>query len=79
MARLVLSFLLVGAFWISITGPSSADSMRASIDANCTPADKCCKVCDKGQACGNSCISRSKTCHKGQGCACNASDVCGRQ
>jgi hypothetical protein len=31
----------------------------------------CCKVCRKGKACGNSCISRSKECHKGAGCACD--------
>jgi hypothetical protein len=30
----------------------------------------CCKVCRKGQACGDSCISRSYTCHVGPGCAC---------
>ena len=35
----------------------------------------CCKICSKGKACGNSCISRSYTCHKGVGCACNASDL----
>ncbi|SEL27645.1 hypothetical protein SAMN04488032_1163 [Pacificibacter marinus] len=31
----------------------------------------CCKVCKKGKACGDSCISRSYTCHKGVGCACD--------
>jgi hypothetical protein len=31
----------------------------------------CCKVCSKGKACGDSCIARYKTCHKGQGCACD--------
>lgn len=31
----------------------------------------CCKVCSKGKACGDSCISRSKVCHKGSGCACD--------
>ncbi len=31
----------------------------------------CCKVCRKGKACGNSCISRSYTCRKGRGCACD--------
>lgn len=30
----------------------------------------CCRVCSAGKACGNSCISRSKTCHQGVGCAC---------
>ncbi|RUO18717.1 hypothetical protein [Aliidiomarina haloalkalitolerans] len=32
---------------------------------------RCCKVCTKGKACGDSCIARNKTCHKGRGCACN--------
>lgn len=32
----------------------------------------CCKLCQKGKACGNSCISRNYTCHKGKGCACNS-------
>lgn len=31
----------------------------------------CCKICTKGKACGNSCIQKSKTCHKGKGCACD--------
>jgi|GEM_PF-2068027 len=30
----------------------------------------CCKVCSSGCACGDSCISCSKTCRKGRGCAC---------
>lgn len=34
-------------------------------------ASACCKVCKKGKACGNSCIAKSKTCHKGRGCACD--------
>jgi hypothetical protein len=31
----------------------------------------CCKVCHKGCACGNTCISCSYTCHVGPGCACD--------
>ncbi len=31
----------------------------------------CCKVCRKGYACGNSCISRDKSCHQPPGCACD--------
>lgn len=30
----------------------------------------CCVFCKKGIPCGNSCISASKTCRKGPGCAC---------
>jgi len=32
----------------------------------------CCKICTVGKACGDTCISRSYTCHVGPGCACNA-------
>lgn len=35
------------------------------------PSTFCCKVCKAGKACGDSCISRDKTCHKGDGCACD--------
>ena len=31
----------------------------------------CCKVCTTSQACGDSCISKTKTCHQPPGCACN--------
>ena len=30
----------------------------------------CCKICQKGKACGNSCIRRTYTCRKMPGCAC---------
>jgi hypothetical protein len=40
--------------------------------AHLTPAAlSCCKVCSVGKACGNTCISRDKTCHVGPGCACD--------
>ncbi len=35
------------------------------------PKNYCCKTCSKGKACGNSCISRSYTCHQPPGCACD--------
>ncbi len=31
----------------------------------------CCKTCRKGKACGDSCISRDKSCSKAAGCACD--------
>ncbi len=37
-----------------------------------TPSQSaCCKTCSKGKACGDSCISRSYTCHQPVGCACD--------
>lgn len=44
---------------------------------DCIPRSRCCRVCTKGKACGNSCISASYTCHKGRGCACDSWEVCG--
>lgn len=31
----------------------------------------CCKICSKGKACGDSCISRDYECHQPPGCACD--------
>ena len=46
--------------------------LRSRALADLTPvAVTCCKVCSVGKACGNTCISRDKTCHVGQGCACD--------
>lgn len=42
----------------------------------CIPRSQCCLFCDTGKACGDSCISRSSTCHQPPGCACNLSEVC---
>ena len=44
--------------------------------AFCTPREKCCRVCSSSKACGDSCISATKSCTKTEGCACNAADVC---
>lgn len=33
--------------------------------------DKCCKVCDQGKACGDTCIAENLTCTAPVGCACN--------
>lgn len=50
--------------------------IRVADDEKCTPRSECCKVCSKGKACGDSCISRSYTCRKAKGCACDSEDVC---
>ncbi len=42
----------------------------------CIARSLCCRVCVTSQPCGDSCISRSKTCTKAPTCACNAEEVC---
>lgn len=56
------------------TSPSPAETFWSTVNQQregTVYLAACCKVCRKGKACGNSCISRSYTCHKGKGCACN--------
>lgn len=77
-----LRVLVFGAgLWASVPGPPAQVALAVPPEApqdaaKCIPADKCCRICDKGKACGNSCISRKLVCHKGRGCACDASDLC---
>lgn len=59
------AFALIAAAAATLAlGPSS-------LDACAVGAGGCCRICSTGKACGNSCIARSKTCHKGKGCACD--------
>lgn len=62
-------------------GPPAIPDAEAAPEPSWTteqPADEspsqrggCCKICRKGCACGNTCISCSKTCRVGPGCACD--------
>ncbi len=35
---------------------------------------RCCRICRRGKACGNSCIARNLTCRQPPGCACNGGE-----
>lgn len=56
---------------IVVTVPAAPERNNASSGLS-QPSQSCCKICTVGKACGNSCISRSYTCHQPAGCACNA-------
>ncbi len=51
--------------------PAPAPSARESDSTQ--QARACCRVCTRGKACGNSCISRAYQCRQPPGCACDAS------
>lgn len=57
------------------TSPTATPFRIFELSPTLTPmplfSPSCCKYCSKGKACGNTCISRSFTCHVGVGCACN--------
>jgi len=50
--------------------PEIAPEARCALRAATAAKGSCCKMCRTGLACGDSCISRSKTCRKQSGCAC---------
>jgi beta-lactamase superfamily II metal-dependent hydrolase len=50
--------------------PKSVDSSR--LPGAEAPMPSCCRICTRGKACGNTCISRSYECHTPPGCACDA-------
>jgi hypothetical protein len=62
---------------VALSVPFAIETPSAApLDDACRERSSCCKVCSKGKACGNSCISRSKNCHKGRGCACDETEIC---
>lgn len=63
IAMKIAALLLV--FSTLAIGPASFNACAIA------QAGACCKVCQKGKACGDSCIARDKDCHKGPGCACD--------
>ena len=77
MKNLILVFLLllstsanaqeIKAFDSQVLNPANTLTEKLS---NKDMLSQCCKVCTKGCPCGNTCISCSKDCHVGPGCAC---------
>lgn len=47
--------------------------LPTSAPTSTPPSSACCKICINGKACGDTCIRKDYTCHKGPGCACNGS------
>lgn len=44
----------------------------AGCEDDCTATkEECCKNCEEGKACGDSCIPSNQTCHTSGGCACD--------
>ena len=50
---------------------AAAATLALGPSTTCAAQGGCCRICSAGKACGNSCIARWKTCHKGKGCACD--------
>lgn len=73
MRFLRFSLLLIPLALLSGASPAvdvGAAPAECRIDPE-TGARQCCKVCKRGKACGNTCISRRLNCHRPRGCACD--------
>jgi hypothetical protein len=66
MRRVRSAGLLLTLLAVLALGGGSASALTG-----CAAYGDCCKVCHKGKACGDTCISRAYTCHVGAGCACD--------
>ena len=64
--------LLVALLGFATTPDLAPDSSKeaAAYTVDLAPRE-CCKICKARKACGDSCISRDKECHKPPGCACD--------
>jgi hypothetical protein len=61
--------IVIAATALTLLSPTSSRALQPQ--AACAAEQGCCKICSRGKACGNTCISRDKECHVGRGCACD--------
>ena len=66
---------LVVGFMVALGCLTSAQATATVSNAE-VPGRTCCKMCDKGFACGNTCIARQLSCSAESGCACNVDKCC---
>lgn len=59
------------ALIFSVLGPTTINPCGSGALVAQTLQSGCCKICKAGKACGDTCISRDKECHKVGGCACD--------
>ena len=69
--------------WTENTKRGSAAERRSHIvplvsstSIACRSRAECCRVCAKGSACGDACVSADATCNEDRGCACDRASIC---
>ena len=78
-ARSLAAAFTLAAMTIALAPSAEAGDTGAPPEPprkTCIPPTECCMTCNQGKACGNTCISESKKCHKRRGCACNLEEMC---
>lgn len=72
----VLAFGLMG-FGGGLEAAAAETAASSDLEVpSCVPRALCCKMCTKGVACGDSCVSGKYGCHKARGCACDEDEIC---
>jgi hypothetical protein len=71
IAQALALALLVATAPYTVARSDQAPTLTLPLSTAETPA-QCCRICRKGQPCGDACISATKQCKKDQGCACSA-------
>jgi hypothetical protein len=76
VGRLVQAFavalLLASAAPYVVARADQANMVAPLATSTAQTPQQCCRVCRKGQPCGDSCISAEKQCKRSTGCACSA-------
>ena len=52
------------------------DQEESACSEDCVAESDCCRVCDEGKACGDSCIDEGLECNTSRGCACDSFAIC---
>jgi hypothetical protein len=65
----ILRLLRVAALALPIAVSASVPMLQGCGGGG--DSSSCCKVCDVGKACGDTCIAATDTCRSSGGCACN--------
>jgi hypothetical protein len=71
VAQVLALTLLVVMVPYTVARADQAPAITLPLSTTEAPA-QCCRICRKGQPCGDACISSTKQCKKEQGCACSA-------
>ena len=72
---LVAQALALALFLVTVPYATARADQAPAITRPLSTAEaptQCCRICRKGQPCGDGCISATKQCRKEQGCACSA-------
>jgi hypothetical protein len=75
VARIVSGYPAIQRAWrilrvVPLALITASTPLVAACNDSSGPGSGCCKICREGKPCGDTCISKTDTCHVGAGCAC---------